>query len=204
MKRRRKCGCDDINDGKCVCDICQKVNSKAMTQDSARQETWKPVLGYEGIYSVSSHGKLRRETTNTSVKSGRITKGCKDKHYMKISLRKNGIKKHESMHVAVAEAFLGRRPFGMYVNHIDGNKLNNHISNLEYVTPKENIFKSVIAGTHPKGSRIAQSKLTENDIPKIRSLLQSGKSCAHVGRIFGMSRTGISDIKHNKVWKHVK
>lgn len=168
---------------------------------TTERELWKPVLGYEGIYSASSLGRLRREISNTNVKAGRITCGCQGKHYAKISLRKNGIRTSFNMHTVIAEAFLGKRPKGMYVNHIDGNKKNNCACNLEYVTPKENIRQSVVAGTHPKGIRVGGSKLDEMKVITIRYLLADGKSCAYLGRCFGVSRVNISLIKHNKIWK---
>lgn len=167
------------------------------------EELWKTVLGYEGIYSVSSLGRLRRETTNTNVKAGTITKGCQGKHYSKISIRKNGIRKQENIHEVIAEAFLGKRPKGMYVNHIDGNKKNNCANNLEYVTPKENIRQSVVAGTHPRGSRIAQSKLTEQDIITIKWYLSYGKTCTWIAKKYGVTRPTIGYIKNNMTWRHV-
>lgn len=166
-------------------------------------EIWKQVLGYEGLYSVSSLGRLRKEFKSNNCRAGYITTGCKDKHYVRVSLRKNGIRKNINIHVLVAEAFLGKRPHGLYVNHKDGNKRNNSINNLEYVTPRENILQSVKAGTHPKGSRIAQAKLNEKDVIEVIKLLSSHHSCESISKKFCVSRTAINRIKLGKTWRHI-
>ncbi len=167
-------------------------------------EIWKAVVGYEGIYSISSHGRLRREISNTNTKAGRITTGCKDAHYMKISLSKNGIKKHKAIHQVMAEAFIGKLPKGYHTNHKDSNKLNNNISNLEYITAGDNIRHSAMAGTHPHGARVGGSKLTDRKVLRIKDMLKKGTPSVFIAKLYGVSKSNICQIKKGEIWKHLK
>ena len=97
------------------------------------QEIWKQVVGYEGVYSVSSHGRLRRDSV------GNIIRPCISSGYQKVVLLKNGIRNGKRLHRLVAEAFLGLCPVGMECNHKNGVKHDNRLENLEWVTPRENM-----------------------------------------------------------------
>lgn len=163
-------------------------------------EIWKQLSNYEGIYSVSNMGRLRRDKDSQNTPKGTITRGSNSKPYRKVSLLKDCIRITKNIHVLIAQEFISTRPDGLYINHKDSNKHNNCAPNLEYVTPKENILLSVIAGTHPRGSRIKQGKLKEHDIPIIIKRLQAGDSCNSISKTYGVSRQAISAIKIKKTW----
>jgi hypothetical protein len=94
---------------------------------------WMPVIGFENQYEVSNAGDIK------NVKSGRIlAKSIMGAGYYKADLWSFGKRRQTSIHRVVAGAFLGIPVDGMEVNHKDGNKLNNHVSNLEWVTRSEN------------------------------------------------------------------
>lgn len=99
---------------------------------------WKNVVGYEGHYMVSDQGEVM------SVKRGkRLMKiFFNQKGYPRLTITKNGKMKQVFVHRLVAEAFIGTVKEGYSVNHIDGNKTNNHISNLEIISNSENIIHS--------------------------------------------------------------
>ena len=102
-------------------------------------EEWLDMIGYEGLYQVSNLGEVRA-LPKPGYKKGGILKQSKDKHgYMRIRLSKNNQKSTVSIHRAVALAFIPNPENKSCVNHIDGNKSNNHVSNLEWVSYKENI-----------------------------------------------------------------
>lgn len=109
------------------------------------QEIWAPIAGYEGYYSVSSTGKVRSEARvvgkkNMTVKERLMKFGSdrKEKGYCKVYLTKNQQTKSFLIHRLVYSAFVKPIDEGMQIDHIDGNKQNNHISNLREATAKDN------------------------------------------------------------------
>lgn len=88
---------------------------------------WKPVNGYEGFYEVSDCGDIR------NVSTGRILKSKVERNgYVRVHLSKNGIAKSFLLNRIVAEAFLDNPNHFCTINHIDENKKNNSLSNLEW------------------------------------------------------------------------
>lgn len=110
-------------------------------------EKWKPVVGFESSYSVSTLGRVRREGRGMGSRPGRILKPFIDEEgYVHVGLSDNHVFVCRSVHTLVAAAFLGPCPEGKEVNHIDTNKSNNQDLNLEYLTHPENIQHSIING----------------------------------------------------------
>lgn len=111
------------------------------------QETWKSVEGYEGLYEVSDLGRVRsldRVTDatrrNAMVIKGKVLKpGLAANGYYTVALCKDGKPKSHTIHSMVAAAFLGPRPDGMVVDHIDGTRVNNSPTNLRYVSYSVNM-----------------------------------------------------------------
>ena len=118
-------------------------------------ERWKPVNGYEGIYEVSSHGRVRsidRTVTYSDGRVGRIKGKAlrtppNEDGYPRVNLSTQGKSRARRVHALVAEAFIGPRPDGMDVCHGDGDPENNHVDNLRYGTHSENMLDSVRHGT---------------------------------------------------------
>jgi len=118
-----------------------------------KKEIWKPVVGFEGLYSISSQGNLRAEEViiwKTGRKGTRFPYRKKaspkkltlnNMGYFVISLYRDGIKYDRTVHSLVADAFLGQRPKGYHTDHVNGNPLINTPENLEYVTARENISR---------------------------------------------------------------
>ena len=101
---------------------------------------WKPIKNYEELYMISNNGLVKRIrfiNGKHNFEKERILKPIINKDgYMFVRLCKNGKCKNMRIHKLVASAFLGESD--LQVDHIDGDKLNNRLDNLEYVTPKEN------------------------------------------------------------------
>lgn len=96
------------------------------------KEIWKPISGYEGLYVVSNIGNVKNN-------SGILITGCIDKiGYMSVTLTKNGEIKKFLRHRLVALNYIQNPESKRTVNHIDGNKSNNSIENLEWNTHSEN------------------------------------------------------------------
>jgi hypothetical protein len=112
---------------------------------------------------------------------------------------------HEMIYVhrLVAFAFIGPAPDGMHVNHKDGNKTNNWIGNLEYVTPQENSLHSTRVLGNGVGEKNGSAKLTEDQVREIKQLLNQGIPITVVAAGFGVSKSIVGYIKQGKVWKHI-
>lgn len=123
-----------------------------MTSDRAEAVEWRPVPGYEGLYAVSSDGQvysLPRIDPNNHPVRGRVLKATPDSHgYPRVSLWRNGSPRNRRVHQLVCEAFLGSKPDGLEVRHLDDNKLNNHLTNLAYGTTSENVRDMVANRIH--------------------------------------------------------
>lgn len=112
-------------------------------------ERWKPIVGYESLYEISDLGRVRSKKRNTT--SGKILKGAKrpDGGYISVVLFKEGSGKCMLIHRLVAEAFISNPENKPEVNHLDGNKQNNCVSNLSWCTPSENQQHSLKIGLRP-------------------------------------------------------
>lgn len=96
-------------------------------------EIWRDIKGYEGLYQVSNEGKVKSLKRKIILKQQTIKCG-----YLRVNLWKNGKCKHKIVSVLVYETFIGDIPENMQVNHIDENKSNNKIENLNLLTSQDN------------------------------------------------------------------
>ena len=105
------------------------------------EEIWKPVLDYISLYEVSNFGRVRSiGGRNGCSKLNKILSPKKDRGgYFQVTFSKNGKKKYYLVHRLVYETFNGTIPDGMQVNHINEDKTDNRLENLNLMTPKENI-----------------------------------------------------------------
>lgn len=163
-------------------------------------EMWKDIIGYKGIYSVSNEGRIK------SNKYGYILSPNKfrNQRYCRVKLYKKGHFKRFPVHRLVMTSFIGKVPKGNQINHIDGNKYNNNLYNLEYCTPKENCIHSYKNGLQKPtvGSLHGQSVLTENDVINIRSS-SNELSLIQLSKIYNVTPENISLIIRRKRWKHI-
>lgn len=96
------------------------------------KEVWKDITGYEGLYQVSNLGRVK------TLKSGKIKATGNCRGYLYVSLSKNSIYKNYSVHRLVGQAFLDNPDSLPEINHIDQNKQNNRVDNLEWCSSKYN------------------------------------------------------------------
>ena len=97
------------------------------------QEIWKPVVGYEDSYEVSSLGRVKSIPRAGTRLTGRVLRYSLDKYgYRQVILAKNGGRKSAKIHRLVAQSFLPNENNFPCVNHKDENKQNNNVSNLEW------------------------------------------------------------------------
>ena len=101
------------------------------------EEIWKDISGYEGLYQISNLGRVKSFPRNGTIKSERILNLFHTKDgYLFVCLRNKG-RSYPKIHRLVAEAFLDNPYNKETVNHIDGNKENNNVNNLEWATRSE-------------------------------------------------------------------
>lgn len=173
-------------------------------RDSAFQErkgesVWKDIKGYEGCYQVNDVGEVR------SLKSGEpkvLKTTLAGRGYKSVCLCMNGHSTRTYIHRLVAETFLDNPENKPTVNHKDGNKLNNHVDNLEFMSYSENNQHAYDTEIHDRGERHYRARLTETDVAYIKS---QGKHTTFqkIADQFGVSRATIRDILVGKTWKAV-
>ena len=124
------------------------ANNRHHPEFALKDEEWKPVAGFEDSHEVSSLGNVRAlartaersgPTGNVSLPERNLTFHVTPKGYARLQLTNGDKKKNKLVHRLVAEAFVPNPDGKEQVNHIDGDKLNNKASNLEWVTPSENL-----------------------------------------------------------------
>lgn len=134
------------------------------------KENWKPAPGYEDLYEVSDIGRVRRSKSKRNFDR---TIRCQivRRKYWQVKLFRNGKPKNQRVHLLVIKAFIGLKPGPEYqTNHKDGNKLNNHYTNLEWATPKENMEHASKNGLIKLGMDNKFCKVTDSQVMEIRSL----------------------------------
>ena len=162
-------------------------------------EIWKPVKGFENYYKISNTGKI------FSIKKGRLKATSYNQDgYERTSLFVHTKKtKHASIHRLVAEAFIPNPNNYTDVNHIDGNKKNNRISNLEWCTRSYNRYHAFKLGLASNaGERNPAAKLTVQDVIYIRKYYKSS-NVRELSKMFNINRTRIWAIATGKSWRSV-
>jgi NUMOD4 motif/HNH endonuclease len=157
------------------------------------KEIWKDIRGYEGLYQVSNHGRIKHIKKNRLLKL--INRGS---GYLCVTLSKNNCKKIKYVHLLVGFSFVKGYKKGLQINHKDGNKLNNNCWNLQWVTAKENIihaFKNKLNEGNRR-EKNGQCKLTEKQVKEIKSL--EGKfTQKEIAIKFGVVQQTISYVLKN-------
>ncbi len=144
---------------------------------------------------VTEDGRIfkdQRELTGTRTLNGYCSVGICGKRFY--------------VHRLVAQTYLGPAPFeGATVNHKNGNKLDNHVDNLEWLSRADNARHQWANGLAnvARGEQAGNAKLTEDDVREIRLLLASGDSHRTIARKYGISRGPIGRIARGQLWRHV-
>ena len=176
------------------------------------QEVWKDVFGYEELFSVSNKGNFYSKRTHKNLKQFERRNG-----YMTISTKiggRNGVTKCFKVHREVANSFLSepskhQKQWAkethykrVYVNHIDGDKANNHVDNLEWCTGSENAvhYQEELGGKDKIKTKPITAKLTDEQVIKIRELSKLKHSERKLAKMFGVGRSVISNAKKGYSW----
>lgn len=166
-------------------------------------ERWLPVIGYEGIYEVSDHGRVRRIAKARGATPGRVLSPFKSrKGYLYVELWRGNESHRSAIHHLVLEAFANPRPDGCEVNHKNGDKTHNYLSNLEWLTSQGNRNHAREAGLTARGERIRAAKLTAGQVIEIRRL-EGATSADATAAQFGVSRSQVYRIWSGELWAHL-
>lgn len=175
-------------------------------------ESWKSIAGFVGLYEVSNLGRVRSierivyrkgkgGTDSWKTIRERILKASPDSHgYPLVQLQGTMLSRRAKVHHLVAEAFIGPRPSGYDVRHLDGNRANNCVSNLAYGTRRENMDDARQHGTLA-GENNGYSVLTREHVEEIRALVASGEKQRVVAERFSINQSNVSQIVSRKTWK---
>ena len=167
-------------------------------------EIWKWIKDYEGLYQVSTLGRVR------SFQRGKVRilkPHTNEDGYLHLCLSKNCKAKDFSIHRLVAETFIPNPDNLPEVDHRDNNHTNNRVDNLRWTTRKENAEYAVEQGAYKFGDNHPRSKLTVEKVREIREkyIPHSKKyGIKALAKEYGVSKSTIENVVYNQVWKHVK
>jgi DNA-binding XRE family transcriptional regulator len=164
-------------------------------------EVWKPVPNYESFYAISNYGNFAR-----IKKDGKYLRKLNSATpYLSVSLKdidETG-QKTIYIHKLVAQLFIGERPDGFVIRHLDGNKYNNHASNLAYGTPKQN-YEDVKKHKIHAGENNSKALLNDKSVRAIRILNSEFQLTKHqIAKAFDVSQATIHAIIVGRNWKDV-
>lgn len=164
-------------------------------------ETWKDIEGFDGMYQVSTHGRVK------SLKRGRelIMSNINTTYgYLRVKFWKDKKEYPFAVHRLVGFAFLPTIEGKNEINHIDGNKKNNHLSNLEWCNRSENMRHADQTGLRImlKGQRNPKAKVTDEIVRLIRNE-RKGIFQKDIANEFNLKQQTISKIINRKLWPHV-
>lgn len=168
-------------------------------------ENWVKIKCFDG-YEVSTKGRIRSYRTNHGLRRYPkiITGKNNGKGYLSICLRRNNRSYYKYIHRIVAEHFIKNPENKPCVNHLDGNKSNNCIDNLEWCTKKENMKHAFEVLDIHNGEGHYKTKHTRKQILMAIAKVNAGYSKKEVAREFGFSKTYyLTRIIEGKRWKHI-
>ena len=181
------------------------------------EEIWKEIPGFDGAYQISNFGNVRSCDRMIYYKKGNPSAPCKheksrtiNQHksnsgYYRVGLRKNTIRKFYSVHRLVAQTFLDNPDNKPQVNHIDGNRENNRVDNLEWVTSSENINHAFQTGlSHGLRGDLSPHKVAVLQYEKDGTLVKEWSCIADAARFLNGNITGICSACRQKNCKTYK
>ena len=161
----------------------------------------KPIPGWEGLYSIEEDGRVWSHRNNIYLKWNK----CARNKYAYVELCNGGKKKeYIRIHRTVALVYVPNPEGKPETNHKDGNKLNNHFSNLEWVTSSENHYHAYRVLKVPRGTgeTHSQAKFTKEQVEEIRQFREkTGMSYEKIGKKYGVYVSTIFNICKHNTWK---
>lgn len=167
------------------------------------EEIWKDVVGYEGLYQISNIGRLKSIVSRGHYPRDRLLQQKVSKGYFATALtNNNGCRKYFWVHRLVAAAFIPNPENKPQVNHMDCDRKNNNVSNLEWCTPMENYHHAKLNGRlkYKKGEDNSQSKITSEMALQI---FNDKDTHVNIAAKYGLYPATVGCIKRGDSWAHV-
>lgn len=168
--------------------------------DTSDHECWWPVVGFEGLYDVSTLGRVRSLPRNTT-RGGILRQVLSTKGYPQVTLSRDGKTKTFRVHTLVAAAFLGSCPPGHQVLHGPLGQVVNAVVNLTYGTPEENQADRLRDGTSNRGERSASATLTEAAVIDIFTRARWGESQKELAAEYEVGVGAVYQMTTGRTWK---
>ena len=162
-------------------------------------EIWKDIAGYEGLYQISSLGRVKSLGNKSNHKKPIILKQSLVMQYLCVGLTKNSKGKMYKVHRLVADAFIPNPKNKPQVNHINGNKIDNRVENLEWNTESENLKHAFKNGLKKQyiGSENSRSKQVKQIEIKTNVVINVFGSIREAERITGVPHSNITKCCNN-------
>lgn len=182
-----------------------------MTQTNNKYvEIWKPVEGYEDRYEVSNYGRVKslsylRNGKNCQYRTKEFIRTLTPNQdgYLTVSFHKDYLKKTVLVNRLVAKHFI-KGDHSLTVNHIDRDRTNNMVHNLEWMEHGDNVRHSAKTGSYSRskiGEKNGRSILTSKDVTEIKKLLSKGLQQKDIAEKFNVTPANISRIHRGLIWR---
>lgn len=165
------------------------------------KEQWRRVRGWP--YAVSNTGRIVRLSAAQGTKAGIVVKPkLTSGGYARVCLQRKGERWYPRVHRLVAQAFIGPSR-GRQINHKNGNKLDNTVENLEWVTPAENMQHASEHGMRPHGEKHQFAKLSDDQVREMKKRLAAGEAPINLAHEYDIDASVVRRIKRGEAWKHI-
>lgn len=178
---------------------------------AAEEEIWRDIPGWEGKYQASSLGRVKSITHKISTCTGKIIDKVgivrrpfmSKEGYLSVSLKSGGKRAWRSVHSLIAMSFLGHKPDGhkLVVNHIDGDRSNNQVNNLELVSHRDNLTIKYRKYKRPLYSGYPGVTFDKKD-KTWKSRIQLNKKNIHIGTF--KTEIDAANAYNNMLSRHLK
>jgi hypothetical protein len=181
-----------------------------LTDDNTARE-WRAVPTARG-YEVSDDGLVRSVDRVVVCKNGSrrkytgspLSRFIDSDGYWRAHLWASSVGRIRPVHALVLEAFVGPKPAGFVCRHMNGNRQDNRLENLEWGTVQDNIDDMTRHGTRARGEGSPNAVLTRCSVVRIRSEKAAGRSLSSLAKEFGVYKSTIARVVKRKTWAHVE